>query len=213
MTPEEAKARSERFLERHGLAVNPQLPPLVPIDELEPPSAQQAAQRSLVLGYLVGVSYDVPRRTLARQLQHHGLWGAASAEEQALLTRGRRLFGRRYSEQEKTESALRTECVQLLGWGLGLVELDPFRPRDEELYRHFPIHADPESFVASATLRPADEIYAQCDLHYRLGWACLEARHRAAPVGLDCDVLRERQRAVNWLVGVESDWDRVPTDL
>ena len=213
MSPEEAKTRSERFLERHGLAVNTQLPPLVASELLSPPTAQQAAQRSLVLGYLIGVGHGVPRRTLIRQLQHRGLWGAVSDDEQALLSGGGRLFGRRYSAEERAEAIERAESVQLLGWALGLVQLDPFHPHDDELYRHFPIHTDPESFVATATLRPAEAIYAQCDLHYRLCWAYLEGQHRAQPVGLDVTVLRERQRAVNWLAGVESDWDRVPTDL
>ena len=49
MSPEEAKNRSERFLVRRGLAVNPQLPSLVAPQMLTPPNAQQAAQRSLVL--------------------------------------------------------------------------------------------------------------------------------------------------------------------
>ena len=47
---------------------------------------------------------------------------------------------------------------------------------------------------------------------YCLHWAARNARLGGRPVTYDEGVVRERHKAINWLAGVEADWDEVPTD-
>jgi len=202
-----ARRHSESFLAKHAIPRNPGLPLIEEASALAPPLAGDVARRILVLGCVIGVGYDADRRFLIEYLKSNALWDSASARERALLAK------ERVSRQERIDATWLTECVQVLAWGLRLVELDHFRPCDEDLASHVPTPREsPARFLADARLRPFDDVYRQCDLLYCLHWAAREDRLRGRSGRLDEGVIRERHRAIGWLAGVEADWDEVPTD-
>ena len=50
---------------------------------------------------------------------------------------------------------------------------------------------------------------------HRYDWACVDARvtGKPAPAAIDCEIVVERHRALNWLYGYEAQpWDDVSTD-
>ena len=95
----------------------------------------------------------------------------------------------------------------------GLIELDCLRPCDDDLASKFPKpFTDPTEFIKSAQLRPFSEIYQQADIHYRLHWAARNAGLSGSSFPVSESLIRERRRALDWVIGVEADWDEMPSD-
>lgn len=202
----DAKSKSEAFLKARGIRVNESLPFIEAPEELRPVSAQEVARRSLVLGYMIGIGYRQTGSRLKAQVEKWGLYQSTSETERALLEK------KEYSEQEIVDATWLTECVQSLAWGLGMAELDHFRRCDDDLGPKFPIMSDPSGFIAAARMRKFEEIYFQSDLLYRLHWASRDDRMHGRAVMLDEGLIRERRKAMDWMLGVEPDWDEVPSD-
>jgi hypothetical protein len=184
------------------------LPIIEGVEDLSPPTASAVAQRALVLGAMVAVGFDDSAEEWRAWLSDVGLAGTLSGAE-------RSFFEKEPSDQERIDATWLEECLQVLLWGLSLVELDHFARCDEDLVRRLPhagTQADVQDFIASARLRPFEEIYQQCDLLYRLHWVARHLDARELPRELSEEVVRERHRAINWLTGVETDWDEVATD-
>jgi hypothetical protein len=207
MTPTLAKAASHEFLRRHSVKVNETLPLIEAIEELRPQDAQSVAIRSVVLSYVIGIGFGADANRLKASLEQFGLFEHTSACEQDLLARSE------HTQQEKVNATWLTECVQGLAWCLGLAELDPFRRCDDDLASHFPApFTDPRGFISGATLRPLEEIYQQADLHYRLHWAARNSRLMGSRSTVDEGLISERRKALDWVIGVETDWDEIPLD-
>ncbi len=207
MTPEVAMSKSHKFLRDHDVPINEHLPQIEPISELKPQNAQAVARRCVVLSYVIGIAYGADVSKLNQYLTDIGLIVYASSKERDLLAQAN------HTEQERTNVGWLAECVQSLAWCLGLVELDPFRGCDDNLASHFPRpFVDPSEFIATAKLRPFDEIYQQADLHYRLHWAARNSRLTGAPCSVSEELIMERRKPLDWVIGVEEDWDEVPGD-
>ena len=203
---EKAKTQSEAFLIKNGIPVNKALPFIEAPEELAPQPADAVARRSLVLGYIIGIGFGQPGSRLKAELEKWDLYQYVSNSEKALLT------SNNIKEQEKINATWQTECVQSLAWGLGLADLDHFRRCDDNLGPKFPIMQDPTIFIQRAALRSFDEIYFESDLLYRLHWASRNARLHGNQTNLTEGLIRERRKAVDWMIGVAEDWDEIPSD-
>jgi hypothetical protein len=117
----------------------------------------------------------------------------------------------------------RTEALQVLTWALGLVDQLPL-PSERADLAHVgltrAILASPDTFAASATLRPVAELETARTEMTSHHWGV-----RAGPAGrrlhghpesessFDPGVVEQRHYAIEWLVGPEGqEWDRVSTD-
>ena len=206
ITPEEAKHYSHQFLEKHGIEVPSHLPIIDKQHSLTPPSADDVARRLLVLGYLIGASYSASPKEVKALVETYNLWHALSRSEKKLLNQ------KTFSDRDKINASWLSECAEVLAWGLQLTDIDHFHKSRETYAENLPIKADPTSFIDSSETRPYDEIYAQADLIFRLHWFAKQAHYDQKPCPLNWEVLQERHRAINWLVGEEPDWDEVTTD-
>jgi hypothetical protein len=207
MTPEQAKSFSHQFLHERGISINEHLPLLEHPAELSPQSADAVAKRCVMLSYLIGIAYGADVAKLNAYLTQIGLISIASTSEKELLSRTD------HTQQEKINAGWLAECVQSLAWCLGLVGLDSFRGCDSNLASHLPKpFTDPSEFIANARLRPFDEIYQQADLHYRLHWASRNARLMSTLSPVSEELIMERRKPLDWVIGVEEDWDEVPLD-
>jgi len=203
--PPLAKTSSHEILRRHSIQINEALPEIEPIEELHPQDARSVAIRSVVLSHVIGVGFGGNAGRLKGLLKEFGIYEHASPKEQDLLSRDQ------HTEQEKVDATWRTECVRSLAWCLGLANLDPFRRCDDDLASHFPAPAaDPSTFISKARLLPVDEIYQQADLHYRLHWAARNARLTGHRCCLSEELIGERRKALDWVIGVEANWDEIP---
>jgi len=203
---ERAKSQSEAFLRAHDVRINEALPYIEDAKELTPSSAQDVARRSIVLGYMIGIGYRQPSARLKAELRKWSLYPFTSAKEKEILEKSE------FTQQEIVDATWQTECVQALAWGLGLAELDHFSSCDDDLGPKFPILCDPTDFIAASKLRPFEEIYFASDLLYRLHWASRDDRMSGRAIRLNEEMIAERRKAVDWMLGVERDWDEVPSD-
>ena len=207
MSPKDAKIASHQFLRKYSVEVNDALPLLESVDELRPRDARAIATRIMVIGYVIGIGYGANTSRLRESMERFDLYGQASKREQDLLGRTE------HSEQEKINATWMAESVQALAWCLGLVDLDPFFGCDDDLAGHFPKpYADPTDFISNSVLRPFEDIYRQADLHYRLHWAARNARLTGRDSNVSEGLISERRRALDWVIGVEADWDEIPLD-
>ena len=207
MSPDDVKLRSEAFLREHDIAVNPNLPILETLDELAPQSAVSVASRAVILSYVVGLGFGQTGARMKQPLVDFGLLDYVSPNELLLLE------APTLSEQDIINCAWLTECLQSFGYCLGLAEIAPFLPCDDELASKFPpAFSDPSDFIAGATLRSFDDIYAQADLHYRMHWAARNSRLTGAKCRVKEGFIAERRKPLDWVIGVEADWDEVSMD-
>jgi hypothetical protein len=121
------------------------------------------------------------------------------------------------SEKSRMQFVWRYECLGVLHWALGYVDqlAPPSRPVDADLMVKLLREAGPGRYRSGARMRTATEILDEADLIYRYDWACVNARVKgaASPRGIDCDVIVERHRALNWLYSYQGQaWDEVSTD-
>ena len=207
MTPDAAKAKSESFLREHGIAINSTLPTIETLDELTPQSARSVATRAIVLSYMIRLGFGQSGNRMKQSLVEYGLLDAITPIELDLLDADS------ITEQDKINCTWLTECVQSLGYCLGLTELDAFRPCDNNLASRFPAAlTDPTPFIESATLRSFDDIYSQADLHYRMHWATRNARLTGSECPIQEGLISERRKALDWVIGVAEDWDEISMD-
>jgi hypothetical protein len=205
--PEEIKARSIATLCLWGIPVLDHLPILEAEANLSPQSAAAVARRCVVMNHVVGIGFGGDPETLKDEVVKWGLMEHASAHEKDLFSRTS------HTEQERINATWLVECLQSLAWCLGLSGLNVLSRCDDDLASRFPApFSDPSAFISSARLRPFEEIYAQADLHYRLHWAARNARLSGADFPVSDGFVTERRKALDWVIGVEADWDEVPSD-
>ena len=205
--PEKIKAANDATLSSWGIPVNKFLPRLEAEADLSPQSAVSVARRCMIMSHVIGIGYGGNADELREAAETWGLMDFASAHERDMLSRTT------HTEQERINATWQVECLQSFAWCLGLAELEPLRQCDEDLVNKFPLpYTDPTDFIASATLRPFAEIYSQADLHYRLHWAARNARLTGVSFRVSEGFVQERRKALDWVIGVEADWDEVPSD-
>ncbi len=205
--PEFVKRESIKLIRSWDIPAVDHLPTLETEDELSPQSAEDVARRCMVIIHVVGIGFGGNTKKLRDAVEKFGLMDSASEHERDILMRDD------HTEQEKIDAQWLVECMQSLAWCLGLASLEHFKDCDDDLASKFPDpFTDPSDFIASASLRPFGEIYQQADIHYRLHWAARNARLSGSEFPVREGFLRERRRALDWVIGVEADWDEVPSD-
>lgn len=205
--PELVKRESIKLIRSWKLPVVDHLPTLESEKELSPQSAADVARRCMVLTQVLGIGFGGKIQDLRDAVKKFGLMDSVSSHELELLNRDD------HTEQEKIDTRWLIECMQSFAWCLGLVPLVHFKPCDDNLASRFPSPVtDPASFIGSATLRPFAEMYQQADIHYRLHWAARNARLMGVKFPVRERILQVRRRALDWVIGVEADWDKVPSD-
>ncbi|MDM8562376.1 DUF4272 domain-containing protein [Candidatus Marithioploca araucensis] len=207
MDPEKLKLKSHFFLKKHSIPINESLPLIETIDELSPQDSKSVAQRIIILNHVIGIGFDAYPKKLLNALIEFDLLNFASTQERSLLSK------KKHTDQEKIDATWQIECVQSLAWCLGLVDFNPLNDCDDNLASHFPKpYCEPKDFIESVKLRRWDEIFEQADLHYRIHWAARDSRLKSAESPVQEGLISERRKALDWVIGVEQDWDEIPLD-
>lgn len=207
MNHEAARRQSEAQLRAMGVRVNPHLPTIEDPSELSPRSASAVAGRAFVLNYVIGIGHGQAGSAMLALIEKHGIAEHLSPEERALLGQSH------YSEYEAASAQWLAEAVQACAWALGLTELRPLEHCDDNLASRFMGSSVPTlERIASSTLQPFDQLYAQADLHYRLHWAMVQSRLDCNPLPQKEVFVQLRRRTLDWIIGVPYEWDDIPTD-
>jgi hypothetical protein len=160
-----------------------------------PPEADAVAQRALVLGGLLG-RLSLEER-LARGKDPAALeeclrlqqWMDEEGLFATLGVTGMELFEAEpgaWTEEERQSVAWSAEELQLLVWALKQGKLPPVDARVEAapLLERLPLLKDPQPFLESAELRPAEEVQAQRD-RWEVLLEC--GRHESLARGITAD--------------------------
>ena len=210
----EIRSINNRRLNDWGVLVNEQLPRYHRIEKLEPPQSHMVAIRSIIATYLLGTVANVATSKLFSAIQDLGIEDFVFGSELELLRTVEP------SEDQLREADWVFEYLIAIAWALGRDNIDPFvtdhvnlSAENAELLRYFPRpFTDPNDFVENARLRDFRELYETADLYYRLHWATVENRLRPHGCRLVEPVIAHRRRALEWIIGVSSDWETIPLD-
>jgi len=206
MNLEELKTKNNKYLSSLGIDINQNLPLIEDLQEVQPRSAEDIAGRLSAIAYVIGMAFDANRIELINNLKKFNLWSYVSNYEKTLLE------SEKISEQDIINMEWLSESAQALAWSIGIVELDHFKHCDDDLAMKIPFNIDPTNFITSAHLRPIEEIQEQSDLLYRMHWYTRNCKLTEADCVLSASIITERRKAIDWIYGVEEDWDEIPLD-
>ena len=206
------KARNIAVVRVLGLPYSDHLPVIEDINSVQPRTAADIGQRCLALtlcavkGELQGESDEIIQELLEKWSVRPFL----SPTEEAFIR------NESPAAQEYIDHCWGYECVHILMWALGhLTDIkSPHSicdvPGEMSLLRGL----GAEGLVKEARLRSQEEIFEAADLYYRLHWAAIQLRlDGKSSTQIDEGIVRERHRALNWLIRyMGAEWDNVTTD-
>jgi len=204
------QARNNKLIQELGLPVLNSLPVIEDEESVTLRSPQEVAQRCLATT-LTAIKGETQDQALVDSLvKDYSAASLFSPEETRFIASSAP------PKQDLIDFCWRYECVHVFLWALGARdslaganEICPV-PDDMKAIKR----VGPTNFVAKAALRPKREILDMADLYYRLHWAAIELRIKGRKSDkADEGVIRERHRALNWLIRyMNQDWDDVTTD-
>lgn len=212
-TAEQRKKQTEILLKSLNIPFIDHLPLIEEESEVKIRTAQEIAERALILVYLAYVS-EVPdeRENVIEFLKTNFLWNKVSPAEKELFQK------EELTRQETANISWRSEGVLLLLWTINKVdklELPIEQVEIPEIVSRLPeFLTDPSEFIKSSIIRPTTEILDQSDLIYRLHWATRSANlnNQPMPANLDLSIIMERHYAINWVTFYADEWDEISTD-
>lgn len=214
MLPEQRKSRSETLLSAMGIGINPHLPVIESEAEVSVRSPREVAERCLLLFAACLVADGVPKDRMKNCLIRAAIFQAATPFELGLLESGHP------SDNDIQSAFWASEGMAFLLWSMNKLDLQlppVSRSQPESLMKVLPKDdEDWPGFLASASLRPKEQILDASDLLYRAHWACrqyqLDTSTQTGLLKPGC--VFEYHRAVNWLTCYDggADWDDVGTD-
>jgi hypothetical protein len=202
--PEDARARrvrSDAALAAAGVEPAPAQPPGAAVSEVQLRAPAQVVHRALALLLVAErtqalcLGAPMPVEALHRRLP--------AARRHLTLRELAFVAAEAPPEAERMHHAHAHEGLAILAWALMRTETSrlPAVPRDAARVTGILLRLAAERRVPRQ-LRPVSDILDMLDLHARAG-DCLRAAAAAGsarPAALDADVVRERHRALDWLV-------------
>jgi hypothetical protein len=182
-----------------------------PPDEVR--SAPAIARRALALFGVVGLELGAPREDIVAWLKDEGLWDELSPIEVSYVS------AHHPTEKQRINASWWSEALIVLLWSIKKVEALP-SPNEQcntslfqELLPPFANVATAE-LISSATRRSEDELLDMADTLLDLHWKARDAKiHSRDCPSVDIEIIQERHRAINWIIGYDGlPWDEVTTD-
>jgi hypothetical protein len=206
MTALDRKQKSEKLLLSLGITLADDLPPMDEENILAIRSAQEVAERILILTYLSCIATDPSlQQHVMTFLINEGLWDKASQEEKALFHKTP------FSEDDLTVIMWRAESIWLLLWVIGKVD-ELHLPEKEvslqDIFPNLPGFLEPTwEFINESTMRSVSEILDQNDFTFRLNWALQKTDALDSGTSmLNLHVTHERFLALDWMTGAREAW-------
>lgn len=212
-TAEQRKKETEKLLRSLDIPYIDHLPLVEEENEVSIRTAQEIAERILILVYLAYAS-EVPdqKESVISFLKTNSLWDKVSPDEKKLFLKDG------LTSQDVVNISWRTEAVWLLLWTINKVDtlsLPTEQVEIPEILSRLPeFLTNPNEFIQTAIVRPTTEILDLSDLLYRLHWATRDAdlNNKPMPANLSLSIIMERHYAINWVTYYADEWDDVTTD-
>lgn len=219
------KERSEKFLNKKNIKINPHLPVIEDETEAKIKSPEQTVKRAVTALFATQIAMDFlnPESDVkesaaffGEMLERLGLSGEPTPEEKmffALVNAN----APQPTEKFASDMAWRIEMVIPLLWACGIISEDLSYPdKMSEYIEQARVIAACDNFdelMQKVNMRNPSKILDKADLLFRMDWACVDARLRGEiPSGnLNPDVVVEQHKGLNWLIGAfdAENWDKV----
>jgi hypothetical protein len=206
MTSVERKHNSEKLLLSLGISLKDNLPPVEEEDVITLRSAQEIAERIVILTYLNCVATDPSlQQQVMMFLIHEGLWDKATEEEKALFHKTQ------LTEEDITIIFWRAESIWLLLWSINKIRQLDLPEKEVNLHEIFPFLPgfleSTKDFIQTAAIRSVSEILDQYDLVFRLNWAFQEAHTQGTgTLSLNAGIAYERYFSITWVTRTREVW-------
>ncbi|MBP1563204.1 MAG: DUF4272 domain-containing protein [Oscillospiraceae bacterium] len=219
------KERSEKFLNKQNIKINPHLPVIEDENEAKLKSPEQTVKRAVTALFATQIAMDVlnPQADVkesatffGEMLARLGLSDEPTPEEKmffALVNDN----APKPAEKFASDMAWRIEMVVPLLWACGIISEDLAYPdKVSEYIEAARMIASCDNFdelMMKVNMRNPSKILDKADLLFRMDWACVDARLKGeVPSGnLNSDVVVEQHKGINWLIGAfdAEEWDKV----
>ncbi|MER8918332.1 DUF4272 domain-containing protein [Mesorhizobium sp. LSJC269B00] len=208
---EARKAASIAQLKKEGVPFIDHLPAIETAAESRRRTKDEVVKRAIALVIVAVTAETNDRNLLSNLISQFGAEGFFTPKEQAFV--GNPVA----TEQDRANFSWRYEGAFVMLWALQVFKNlgRPDKPCDVSRMVSVLRDLDTEGLLKRANLRPQSELLDAADLIYRYNWAVMDARvnGKAAPAGLERDVVVERHYALNWLIGyMGQEWDDISTD-
>lgn len=201
--PWEVRTVSIKQAERLGYPTYPNLPLLEKPTHIR--SEDEIFARMMCAFIASACAFGVDKGEGQDWLTKEGFADALTAQEAAFL-----------NEENPDESSFqnRVEALYVLAWSLGYVRrMDYHDQSDQDFVQLFPnLRTGQTATLMRAKSKPrsSTHLFRHLDLAHCLSWAIQEAekQNKKPPGDLHPQVVFERKRALEWLLG-EADWDSI----
>jgi hypothetical protein len=204
------RAKNNQSITEMGLPILKDLPVVEDEKTVRLRTPEEIAKRCLATTFCAIKGETKDQELVNSLIKDYSASAYFSPEEQQFIKNAKP------SEQELVDFSWRYECVHVFLWAMGARESlsapNDVCPVSEDM--DLIKKGDPGKFVAEAKRRSPQEILDMADLYYRLHWAATELRIKGKnSEKLNEEVVTERHRALNWLIGyLNQEWDDVTTD-
>ena len=219
------KERSEKFMNKKNIKINPHLPVIEDETEAKSKSPEETVKRAVTALFATQIAMDLlnPQSDVkesaaffGEMLERLGLSDEPTPEEKmffALVNAN----APQPTEKFASDMAWRIEMVIPLLWACGIISEDLSYPdKMSEYIEQARVIASCDNFdelMQKVNMRNPSKILDKADLLFRMDWACVDARLRGEiPSGnLNPDVVVEQHKGLNWLIGAfdAENWDKV----
>ncbi len=204
------RAKNNKKIKEMGLPVLENLPVVEDEKTAKMRSPEEIAKRCLATTFCAVKGETNDQKLVNSLIEDYSATGFFSPEEQQFIS------NLNPPRQKLIDFAWRYECVHVFLWAMTAGDaLSPpnkicLVADDMKLIKRM----GPAKFVTESKRRAPEEILDMADFYYRLHWAAIELRIKGKKSDLlDEGVIRERHRALNWLIGtLNQEWDDVTTD-
>ncbi|MGN0639601.1 MAG: DUF4272 domain-containing protein [Oscillospiraceae bacterium] len=219
------KERSEKFLNKRNIKINPHLPVIEDETEAKIKSPEETLKRAVTALFATQIAMDClnPESNVkesaaffGEMLGRFGLLDEPTPEEKmffALVNEN----APKPTAKFASNMAWRIEMVIPLLWACGIISEDLAYPDKMSEYieqaRTIAACDNFDELMQKVNMRNPSKILDKADLLFRMDWACVDARLRGEiPSGnLNPDVVVEQHKGINWLIGAfdAENWDKV----
>ncbi len=179
--PQNRKARSEKILGSLGIKLNPYLPVIEDISEIELKSPEEIVKRGLTAFLTAQTAFDIDKGNTTESrnfflplLKKFSLENELTEDEKFIM------FSENISPRLVTDIVWRMERCYTLFWACGLIDGDLDYPENthnlEEIVSIIQNSQCLDDIVKRTQMRSAEEILDKADLIYRMDWACVDKR-------------------------------------
>jgi hypothetical protein len=204
------RAKNNKIITEMGLPVLKDLPVVEDEKTVRLRTPDEIAKRCLATTFCAIKGETKDQELVGSLIKDYSANAYFSQEEQQFIKSANP------SDQKLIDFSWRYECVHVFLWAMGMREIlstpSDVCPVSEDM--KLIKNAGPGKFVAEAKRRTPQEILDMADFYYRLHWAAIDLRIKGGnSEKLNEGIVRERHRALNWLIGYfNQDWDHVTTD-